>query len=153
MKRIYLIAVITLIIVLGLNVVLYYKNYNDTVRFQKNLLDKQLSACDSIIRKNTESFLNDLNRILYSYDVIEIFNSDIGKENGMRKLELFYSSYTDLINNINVYDNNKNVLSLSKNEKNDFIPDFFIAQRQRKLANTENTKVTNNFFQYCIPIF
>ena len=100
-----------------------------------------------------QRFESDLSFVLFSDDISELFSDRFQTSNPLRKLELFYSSYSNLIKNIDIYDNNKNVLNLFKDKKNNYITDRYLAQRQRKLAELEEVKVHDNEYQYLVPVF
>jgi signal transduction histidine kinase/CheY-like chemotaxis protein len=125
--------------------------YQNQITYQKNILFSQADLCGSNIESVVQRFESDLNYILFSDDVSELFREHAESSNSLRKLELFYSSYTDLIKNIDIYDNNKNVFNLFKDKK--FISDKYIAQRQRKLVAKEQIRIRDNEYHYHIPVF
>ncbi len=151
MKKSIIIAIVTGIFLVGLNIYIFNDLYEKQVSYQKNILFDQAELCSHTIENELQRFESDLNYILFSDDISELFSEDAETSNSLRKLELFYSSYSNLIKNIDIYDNNKNVFNLFK-DKN-FINDRYIAQRQRKLVDKEVVKIRNNEYQYYIPVF
>jgi len=151
MKKSILIVIVAVVLLAGLNVYVFNDLYKKQVTYQKSILFDQAELCSHTIENELRRFESDLNYILFSDDISELFSEHAENSNSLRRLELFYSSYSNLIKNIDIYDNNKNVFNLFK-DKN-FITDRYIAQRQRKLADKEVIKVRNNEYQYYIPVF
>jgi signal transduction histidine kinase/CheY-like chemotaxis protein len=153
MKRPNLLFPIVIFILIALNSWLFYYLYNQQIAYQKNILFQEAERCGSEIEKVAEKFEKDINFILFSDDITEIFSNTEDKSRGLRKLELYYSTYNQIIINIDIYDSNKNVLNLFKNKKGGFITDHFIAQRQRDLQEKENIKTQDGNYQYFLPVF
>jgi signal transduction histidine kinase/CheY-like chemotaxis protein len=143
-------ALLLLIIIDGVIINILYQNQ---LSKQKSLLAKQLETCSNNIETEVSRFESDLNFILFSDDISELFSDNFQESGSLRKLEMFYSSYTDMIKNIDIYDNNKNVLNLFKDKKGNFISDKYLAQRQKKLADQESVKTKDSEYQYFIPVF
>ncbi len=151
MKKSILIVTITGIILLAVNIFVINNLYQQQINYQKNILFKQADLCATTITNALVRFESDLNYILFSDDISELFNDDSDHSQSLRKLELFYSSFSNLIKNIDIYDNHKNVFNLFRDKK--FITDKYIAQRQRKLLDKEQVKTIRNEYQYYIPVF
>jgi signal transduction histidine kinase/CheY-like chemotaxis protein len=153
MKKSFLIASIAGVFLIAMNIYLSYTLSKEQVNYQKNILFKQAEVCGSNIESVVQRFESDLNYILFSDDISDLFSDHYKNSGPLRNLELFYSSYSNLIKNIDIYDNNKNVLNLFKDKKNNYITDRYLAQRQRKLSDKEQVKVHNSEYQYLIPVF
>ena len=151
MKKYSIIIVAAFLLMIGINAYFFRSFYNMQISQQRNLLLEQTKVCSNEIERVVQKFESDLNYILFSDDIDEMFlkeNSD-----GMRKLELFYSTYSNLIKNIDIYDNNKNVLNLFRDKKKNFITDSYIAQRQRNLSSKDDVIMHNSEYQYVLPVF
>ncbi len=153
MKRLYIYLAIVIIIVVGLNVLLFYQSYLRQISYQRNILFQQAENAGDEIESVVSAFESDINKILFYDDIAEIFSSSDIKEIGMRNLKVFYSTYTDLIKNIYIYDRNKNVLNLFKDKKGNFIVDHYIAQRQAVLEERDIIRIKNNNYQFFLPVF
>jgi signal transduction histidine kinase/DNA-binding response OmpR family regulator len=151
MKKSLLIAVISVVILMVSSFLLIRDFYNKQIGYQKDILFSQADLCGATIEKVLMQFESDLNFILFSDDISQLFSEQSENSEPLRKLELFYSAYSDLIKNIDIYDNNKNVFNLFKDRK--FITDKYIAQRQRKLVDKEQVRVDKSDYQYFIPVF
>ena len=151
MRKSIIIASLAGLLIIAINLIVFRDLYNKQFNYQKNILFGQADLCGSNIERVLQRFESDLNFILFSDDISELFLDEAEHSNSLRKLELFYSSYSSLIKNIDIYDNNKNVFNLFKDKK--FITDKYIAQRQRKLVNKEQVKIRENEFHYFIPVF
>ncbi len=151
MKKSFLIVTVAGILLLAANIFVFKSLYKEQINYQKNILFKQAELCSSTINNVLVRFDSDLNYILFSDDISELFSENSDLSQSLRKLELFYSSYSNLIKNIDIYDNNKNVFNLFK-DKN-FITDKYIAHRQRSLVDKEEIKMLKNEYHYYIPVF
>ncbi len=153
MKRLYIALVIIITGIIALNIYFYYDIYIKQISYQKNILFQQAENAGNEIEAVVSSFESDINKILFYDDIAEIFSSTDVKESGMRKLKMFYSSYNHLIKNIYIYDKNKNVLNLFKDSKNNFIIDYYVAQRQNILEDRDIIRIKNNTYQFYLPVF
>jgi signal transduction histidine kinase/CheY-like chemotaxis protein len=153
MKKLYISLVIIIIGIIALNIFFYYDIYLKQISYQKNILFQQAENAGNEIESVVSSFESDINKILFYDDIAEIFSSTDVKESGMRKLKMFYSTYNHLIKNIYIYDRYKNVLNLFKDNKNNFIVDYYVAQRQSLLEDRDIIKIKNNTYQFYLPVF
>jgi hypothetical protein len=151
-KSLVFILVAFLIMVL-INVFIIHLLYQNQLANQKKFLAIQIETCSNNIETEINRFKSDLNSILFSDDISELFSDNFQESGSLRKLEMFYSSYSNLIKNVDIYDNNKNVLNLFKDKKGIFISDKYIAQRQKKLVEQESVKNKDSEYQYYIPVF
>ncbi|MBN1117397.1 MAG: hypothetical protein JXA77_09350 [Bacteroidales bacterium] len=142
---------VSLLVLIAINAYFFKSFYDMQMAHQKNVLTKQTQVCTSEIEKVVSRFESDLNYILFSDDINNLFTQD--DSDGLRKLQLFYSTYYELIKNIDIYDNNKNVLNIFRDKKKNFITDRYIAQRQRKLASEEEVLMQKSEYQYVLPVF
>ena len=153
MKKLYTYLLVIIIGVIALNVVFYRDIYLRQISYQKNILFQQAEKAGIEIESVVSKFESDINKILFSDDIAEIFNSADVKESGMRKLKLFYSTFDDLIKNIYIYDRNRNVLNVFKDNKDNFIIDHYVAQRQRLLEERDIIKLQGNTYHFYLPVF
>ncbi len=151
MKRNTFIIWFALVVIIALNAILFYSIYKMQVNQQKNLLFRETEVCSQELEKALKKFESDLNYILFSDDISELFLEE--ESNGLRKLLFFYSTYHDLIKNVDIYDNEKNVLNVFRDRKKNFITDRYIAQRQRKLLSKEEIIKQKEDYQYVLPVF
>ncbi len=153
MKKLYTLLIVICIIIVLVNLYMYRDIYRIQMNFQKNILFKQAEICGTEIEKTGQTFESDVNYILFSDELNGIFNNDNVKENGLRKLEMFYSAYDELVRNIFIYDQHKNVLNLFIDKKGNVITDRYKAQRQRTLSNEGTIRVIEDEYQFYIPVF
>ncbi len=153
MKKLYIYLIIIIAGIIALNIYFYYDIYLKQISYQKNILFQQAENAGNEIEMVVSKFESDINKILFHDDIAEIFNSSDIKESGMRKLKMFYSSYNQLIKNIYIYDRYKNVLNLFKDNKGNFIIDYYVAQRQNVLEERDIIKEKNKNYQYYLPVF
>ena len=154
MKKYYILITSLVVIIIGVNIYYYYNFYNQQIAFQTDILEKQIQICSWEIEHSGYEFENEINYIVFSTDMANFFDSEAKKELRIRKLELFYFKYQNLIKNIKVVDENKNVFSLFKDKTNHFITDYYIAQKQKDLnVREEVTKNQDGSFNYTLPVF
>jgi hypothetical protein len=151
MRKFYFIIVFFFIALAAINMYYFRSLYEMQINQHKNFLFKQSDVCVNNIEKTLLKFESDLNYILFSDDVTKLFQND--GEDGLKKLQLFYSTYHSLVKNIDIYDNDKNVLNVFRDRKQNFITDRYIAQRQRKLLEKDDILNNKDEYQYVLPVF
>ena len=107
MKRIYIIVIIVLAIVIGLNLYFFDQIRTSQQDFQRNILLRQTQLCGNHVERTVSNYESDLNRIIFKYigDMHNIFTDKQVIYQVNRDLESFYAKYRELITNISVYDN------------------------------------------------
>ena len=154
MKKIYYIISAVIVIILGVNAYYGYHIYNQQLSFHTDMLSNQSQICGWEIEQSGYEFENEINYIVFSSDIASFFDDQEGLELKVKKLELFYFKYQNLIKNIKIIDNNKNVYSLFKDKTNHFISDYYISQRQRKLVDKEEVILNKDgTYTYVLPVF
>jgi CheY-like chemotaxis protein/signal transduction histidine kinase len=116
-------------------------------------LSNQIGICGNTIEQYGMNFENEVNYILYSENINQLFNDPNIKEKGSKNLELFYSKYSRIINNINIYGDQKNVYSLILDKKNNFVSDYYESQQQMPLLDRDRLYIENGQYHFAIPIF
>ena len=137
----------------GCDLVFFLENSYRQLAYQREILEAQVQNCGNEIEKNVLRFTNEANYLLFTEDLTGIINSDSFKSTAITKIELLYSNYKDLIKNIYIYDQNKNVVNLFYDKKNSLIIDPYTAQRQKALVGKEQVQKTPEGYQYSIPIY
>ncbi len=153
MKKYFISIVLVITVVIAINVYFIRVIYKQQVNFQKNIIFQQAKNCANELESSMFMFESNINKIIFSDDLSEIFKNESVKERTLRKLELFYSTYEHLIKNIYVYDKDRNVLNLFQDKNRQFITDVYIAQRQRKLEDKERIVFREGVYQYSLPVF
>lgn len=154
MKKARFLIVAAILLVIAVNVHYYYRIYKQQVAFHKEILMRQTQICGWEIEQTGYEFENEINYIVFSTELIEFFNNLDNQDDRIKKLELFYFKYQNLIQNINIIDNNKNVFSLFKDKSNQFLTDFYIAQRQKRLYQKETVlENEDGTYTYILPVF
>jgi len=153
MKKTFYIILISVFAFIILNTIFYLKIYKDQKDFQTELLSHQIRICGNTIEQYGLNFENEVNYILYSENINLLFTDPDIKERGLKNLDLFYSKYSALINNITVYGNQKNVYSLILDKKNNFVSDYYESQQQIPLLDRDKLFIENRNYYYSIPVF
>ena len=153
MKKYLIYIILIIILVIAFNVYFFFVTYNHQVNYQKNILIKQAENSGNEIESTINGFNNNINKILYKDDIAGVFTDMEAKNMTIRRLEIFYSAYEDVIKNILIYDLDRNGLNLSQNDKKEFITDDYRAQRQPKLEKKEKIVPKDNNYLYYIPVF
>jgi signal transduction histidine kinase len=152
-KYIYLFISITIVVIL-LNIYINILIYKDQISFQQKLLTGQVTASANEIENTMMKFDNDVNALLYSNVLsdLTLFQED-NKQDGLKNLELLFINYNELIKNIHIYDNNKNVLNLSFNRKDKLLVDPYVTQHQNELQERQSIVLSENAYYYSFPVF
>jgi PAS domain S-box-containing protein len=146
-----LFPLVILLLIIG-NLLFFSVSIKQQFNYHKGLLTKQAEVLTASIEKYSLDFENDINYILYSDDLINIF---LNEKNGdiLVKLKIFYSKYSNLITNIYVYDNNQNVFSLYRDKKDNFLTDIYQSRKQNELFEKEKVFTKDNQHLFAVPIF
>ena len=153
MRKIYFLIFFIVGLFIFINSYFYINIYNQQLDFQTELLSQQISICGNTIEQNGMDFESEVNYILFSSNISELFSDSENKERNLKNLELFYTKYEDLINNIYVYNDNNQVYRLLKDKGNNYVRDFYESQRQEILEEHDMLKVQNGEYQLIIPVF
>ncbi|HRW63760.1 MAG TPA: PAS domain-containing protein, partial [Bacteroidales bacterium] len=154
MKRLYYFIAIIVIIVLVINAYYSFYIYKQQIQFHTDMLTNQAQICSWEVEQSGYEFENEINYIVFSSDIAGFFEDEKNLDLKIRKLELFYFKYQNLVKNIKIIDNNKNVYSLFKDKTNHFISDFYISQRQTTLLDKEDVTLNNDdSYTYVLPVF
>jgi len=153
MYKTFIIILVSVFAFIAVNTIFYINIYNKQIRFQTELLSRQIRICGNTIEQNGLNFENEVNFILFSDDITKLFYDPSIKEIGSKNLELFYSKYDKLINKITIYDNQNNVFSLILDRRNNFVSDYYEAQRQEPLRERDQLVNENGRTYFSIPIF
>lgn len=153
MKKVYIIFLAFVCTVIIVTLILFYSISQKQINSQKQLLAKQGSQCVSLLEKASLDFENQVNYILYTDSILDVFNSTKRATPIIHKLELFYASFPDLISSITIYDNDKNVFSLLRDKNANYITDFYSAHTQRNLHSKATVVFENDQYTYNQPVF
>lgn len=153
MKKIYFSVFGIIAILVVINIYYYSQMFNQQVEFQQNFLLKQTQLCGYEIEQTGFEFSSDLNKILFSEDISQFFESEEIKSRTIQDIELFYEKYKYLITGIEVFDNKCNVFYDYKGSKGGFIRDEYVAQVQKEIYLREKTVKHNDKDMLIMPIF
>ena len=154
MKKFYLIISSIIVIVIAVNVYFYFYIYNQQLSFHQEMLLKQTQITGWEIEQSGYEFENEINYIVFSTDLANFFEDKELEDIRIKKLELFYFKYQDLIQNMRIYDPNHNVFSLLKDKTNHFISDYYLSQRQRELLSREAVTLNRDgSYNFILPVF
>lgn len=154
MKKFYYLVAFVISIILIVNAYYGYHIYNQQLKFHSDMLKSQSQICGWDIEQSGYEFENEINYIVFSSDMISFFDNPADRELKVKKLELFYFKYQNLIKSIQLIDNNRNVYSLFKDKTNHFISDYYLSQRQKKLVDREKVEVNSDgTYTYVLPVF
>ena len=152
-KPAYYLLGITLVVVL-LNLFLTISIYRKHIALQRRILTGQANSAANEIEKNSKTFENDVNALLFSKVLSMLrFGTDDKSQEGIRNLEVIFSNYHNLIKNVHIYDTSKHVLNLSFNKKNVLLIDPYETQRQNELQHEIVLKAQDNEYVYSFPIY
>ena len=153
LKRIFRIAWILVIFIFLSNIIFYLRSEKKKIMANREILSGFLNNAASKIEEAANNLQSDLNYVLFSNEIANIFNQPDDFNPYIHKLENYYSKYHNMISTIVVYDNNNNVLSLYNDSKGRFIRDFFISHRQVDLHEHEHLIYNQKGYYYYFPIY
>ena len=99
MKKIYYLLSLVIIIILGVNAYFGYHIYKQQLNFHTDMLSNQAQICSWEIEQSGYEFENEINYIVFSSDIASFFENENDIEIKVKKLELFYFKYQNLIKN------------------------------------------------------
>lgn len=135
------------------NVAIGYYIYRNQYGFYRQWLSGLTENCGNQIETTGYRFESDINYILYSDDISELFSNPEAKDKSIKRIHLFYVKYEKLIRNITIYDAGNNVLSIYKDLKDQFITDMYEAQRQSPLFDKDHVEVRKEGVFFYQPVF
>ncbi len=153
MKKIYFSVAALIVITLAVNIYYYFDIYDQQIDFQKDFLLKQTQICGYEIEQTEQEFQSDANKILFSNNLVRIFDNKELQTKTISQFEIFYSKYEQLVNQIQIYDNRKNVFSIVKDKNNQFIHDSYQSHNQRELQPWKRMETVDNNTLYYLPVF
>jgi PAS domain S-box-containing protein len=153
MKKIYYLVIVIIGVVILANIYYFIDIYKSQIKFQRELVTRQVQLCGSRIEQVGNEFENEINYILFSDDIAGLFSKEDFRERGTKKLENFYSKYQNLITNIRIYDSRSNVLNLTKDIKNQFYTDFYSTHKQKELISKDQVEFQKNVFKFYLPVY
>ncbi|MEA1896980.1 MAG: response regulator [Bacteroidota bacterium] len=153
MKKIYLIITTLIVILLLANVYYYFNIYEHQVSYQKNILLKQAQISSSEIERTGYLFESDLNYIIFSENFLNFFSIQKQQSTIVKKLQIFYSKYEELVSNITYFDIKKNEYNLFRDRKNKFFSDIYTAHNQRNITRIDQINLVNGEYLFSIPVF
>ncbi len=152
-KTFYTISISCTLVFIGINTFFYFDIYNGQLDFQTGLLIRQAQLCGTSIEQDGMSFENELNYIPFADDFSRLFTDEGIRERGTENLQKLYTRYSDLINNVTVFDNQNNVYSLILDQDNNFVSDYYESQQQPHLEEREELTVNQDKYVLTIPDF
>jgi signal transduction histidine kinase/CheY-like chemotaxis protein len=153
LKKNYLFFSIVILLLILVDVYYLVDTQSEQINFQKHLLMQQAETSGSLIEQTANNFESEINYILFSEDISNIFSEKELKEEHYKKLEVFYSKYHRLITSIRIFDSKNNVFSLYRNQKEEFIKDYYISQQQEELVSRLKIAGENGIYRYVLPVF
>lgn len=154
MKRLYFILSSLALLILLISIFNFFDNKEKQLGFQRELLSSQVEVCCSKIEKTAHNFINDVNYILFSDEILGLFDEPAGENpSSKQKLQIFYYKYENLIKNIYINDTTNGVISIYKDNKNKFIDDKYTSQQKNRLASKEIFTENKGKYFYSVPVF
>jgi signal transduction histidine kinase/CheY-like chemotaxis protein len=155
MKKIYLIVVIVMLTVIGINYYFFIKCKKDQIDFQKELILQQTRLVGTHIEKTISDYQVDLTKILFnnSQYLSEIFSNEKVLNRVSNNLKSFYSRNRNLVSNIAVYDKENRYLGIYIKDNDEFVLDTFPRQNINKLQNRDIIIKRKGYYQSLYPFF
>ncbi len=153
MRKIYFLLSVIFLVLVAANIYYYLNIYRQQVNFQENMLVRQTEICSWEIEQHVSNFMNELNYILFTEDMSEFFRDPAIRESSIRKMEVFFSKYLQLITSISLYDDENNAFSIFKDRNNNLITDIYRSRLQRELYDIESMDDYDDESVFVLPAF
>ncbi len=154
MKKYTIYFIVVALVIILLNIFFNISIFRSQIAFQRNILSGQAEASAGEIESALMKFENEVNALLYSHALPDIdISSDEISQDGLRSLEMLLTNNSDLVKNVHIYDNSKNVLNLSFNKRKRLLIDPFVTQRQNELQDREIVTKSDEDYMYTFPVF
>jgi len=137
-----------------LTIYLNFAVYRNQLAFQRSVLSGHARTAAGEIETTLLNFKNDVTSLLASSSPGKFsIASEENTQNGLRDLEILFSNYHYLLKNMVIYDNNRNVVNLSYNKKNNLLIDPYVTQRQNPLLPESRIEGRDGEYYYAFPVY
>ncbi|MEN8157678.1 MAG: response regulator [Bacteroidota bacterium] len=159
MKLNNVIAGVILFVILLLNGITIYTLNKRYVNFIKHTLTEQSRLCGEFMETTLLQFSSDINEELDRYTYSEIFADPDIFTDATQSIQLFYTKYRNLITNISVCDNQKNLYAIYLDtedkfgKKDTFLVDGFQTKIQVRLYSRARVEQKSSVLKYYYPYF
>ncbi len=132
----------------------YYRSlYNKQIDYIVKVLDRQVQIAGSSVDNTNDSFVSDLNQIIFLDDISLFFTDQQYRALTIERMKLFFSKYEDLVTGIKFYDNNRNEFTLKKDETgNNWLEQTFVLHVQGDIMARETLIRANRSYEYYLPV-
>jgi signal transduction histidine kinase/CheY-like chemotaxis protein len=155
MKKLYLLIILAILFVVGINVVFFFKFKRNIIDYQKSLVAEQVNLCGSQIERTLTTYENDLTKIIFSnfQQIPEIFfNPQVFNEVSGNLQEL-YSKNRNLISNISIFDNKNSYLGIYLKDNDEIVIDTFARQDYNELKSKDVIIKHKGYYLSYFPFF
>jgi signal transduction histidine kinase/CheY-like chemotaxis protein len=131
-----------------------FKGIRDNqINYIRHILGNQVISTGKSVDNTDESFINDLNQMLYSENVQQFISDADQRTRTIDRMKLFFSKYENLITGIRIYDDKKNEFTLKKDETgNTWLEQLFVLHVQGEIVPYDTLVLQNRTFEYYIPL-
>jgi signal transduction histidine kinase/DNA-binding response OmpR family regulator len=155
MKKLYLIILFVILVIISINIIVFYKFKRDIIDYQKSVITEQVILCGSQVERTITSYENDLTRILFSnmHQIPEIFYNGKVFKTVSTNLQSLYSKNRELISNISVYDNKNSYLGIYMKDNDELVIDTFPRQLNNDLQSKDIIIKQKGYYLSYFPFF
>jgi CheY-like chemotaxis protein/signal transduction histidine kinase len=151
MKRIYLLPAAVIVILIAANIYYFLNIYHQQINFQKTILARQSENCSREIEQQVTLLMNEIYFVLDAEDIYLFFDDPDVRINSKKKIEVFLSKYYNLVTEITLSDNHKNILYIFRDQKNNLITDIYLSRSQKELADNKAVIEADRKTLFIIP--
>ncbi len=155
MRKFYILIILAVLFVVGINVAFFYKFKKHIIDYQKSLVVEQVNLCGSQIEKTIASYENDLTKIIFSnFQLIpDIFIEPKVFKAVSGNLEGLYSKNRELISNISIFDNKNSYLGIYLKDNDELVIDTFARQDINELQSKDIIIKQKGYYLSYFPFF
>jgi len=152
-KKLQIITALVIIVVTIGNLFYYKAFYNKQVDYRSILLDEQVKKCGLAVDSINNTFVSDLNQIIFAEDISAFFSDPEKRMKIVDRMKIFFSNYNDLVKGIKLYDNNKNEFTLKKDETGkNWLEQIFVLHLQGDIVSREILKTDGRNYEFYLPV-
>ena len=152
MKKAFIIAIISVFLLIALNIYYYRDTFNWQIATQRNMLKKELLICNDEIDHFFDKTQTNIMLLLTSHEM-DLFFKDPGQSvETQKRLELLYNRYSDFLKELKVYNNDGTSYTLRKGPNNTNISNFEVNPVEDEFTAKVTLNSDENLITYLQPL-
>lgn len=119
----------------------------------QEVINNQEKQCAVSLEQISENIISHMNNLLFSDSIAMLYTDQRNTSEILKRYELFYAKYQNIIGGITIIDNNKQIFSLLYKEKADrYINDLYTTHFQKSLDPVVTAEIENGLYLLSFPV-